>query len=224
MFIVNKIGSEHIASNKNNQDFYMAREDEICVVDGCSEGSHSEVGAKLFCQLFQYNSDVNAVFKKLLSICPDKDNYKFVKDNLLFTILSAHIYEDSYIIGHCGDGYIITQDYDDNIQYIKLEDEFEFPRYYAYNYIDRDKLSTYKDGVEFDIAMFPMQWYKRIGLASDGIRYILDSVFKDDLSKAIIDNKPNRIARLINKDKTLETPMFKDDITICMLDVREVKR
>ena len=52
MFI-NKIGMEHLEMGMNCQDYGIIGDTWAVVCDGCSDGKHSEVGAKLFCQLYK---------------------------------------------------------------------------------------------------------------------------------------------------------------------------
>ena len=60
MFI-NKMGFEHKEYGVNCQDFGVETSKVKCVVDGCSEGLHSEIGSKLFCELLM--EDFPGVFQ-----------------------------------------------------------------------------------------------------------------------------------------------------------------
>ena len=175
MFI-NKIGKHHLDYGENCQDFGkyevitpekykgLARiyKSHKVVCDGCSEGKHSEVGAKLF--VLRYKPDsiggIEVALSQVLRAICAKDWYEalrdypdirvvnlddsLIKDYCCFTILTVEeivgnssdisSYLNMFVVKYCGDGYIITQDYDDNIEFIKL-DNGEYPKYLAYNYI-----------------------------------------------------------------------------------------
>ena len=49
--VVNKIGAQHLDYGRNCQDCGLENETIKLVCDGCSEGEHSEVGAKAYCHL-----------------------------------------------------------------------------------------------------------------------------------------------------------------------------
>ena len=119
--------------------------------------------------------------------------------------------KNDYIIDICGDGYIIKQKYDDSIEYEKIG-EGNAPEYFAYNYVSPDHLSKYKDGVEFKRHLLPKIEYKAIGVASDGLEYILNSPFKEEFERLLLGRKEFAIRRLINR----EHKYFKDDISIAI--------
>jgi len=205
--LIYKIGYEHIEKGLNCQDFGF--EDLLFkgVMDGCSEGQHSEVGAKLFGHLFSKKCKPSTeCFDILYSIFP---NYNDIKNYMLFTVLCISEDDNNYAVDICGDGYIIKQRYDDSIEYEKIG-EGNAPEYFAYNYVYPDHLSKYKDGVEFKRHLFPKSEYKAVGVSSDGLEYIINSPFKDEFEKYLIERKEFAIRRLINR----EHKYFKDDISI----------
>ena len=205
MFI-NKIGYLHLEKGLNCQDFGFESDKHKCIMDGCSEGKHSEVGAKLFAHMFSKGLDPIECFEKLSEIFP---NYEDIRNHMLFTVLLVSQNDDDYMVDICGDGYIIKQKYDDSIEYEKLG-EGNTPEYYAYNFVSSDRLNKYKDGVEFKHHLLPKSEYKAVGVASDGLEYILNSPFKDEFEKHLIGRKEFAIRRLINR----ENKYFKDDISI----------
>jgi len=208
MFIC-KIGYEHIEKGLNCQDFGFENLEHKCVMDGCSEGKHSEVGAKLFGHLLsQDRYSIDDIFGMLSDIFP---KYEDVRNHLLFTVLIVSETKNDYIIDICGDGYIIKQKYDDSIEYEKIG-EGNAPEYFAYNYVSPDHLSKYKDGVEFKRHLLPKIEYKAIGVASDGLEYILNSPFKEEFERLLLGRKEFAIRRLINR----EHKYFKDDISIAI--------
>lgn len=207
MFIC-KIGYEHIQNGINCQDFGFESDKFKGIMDGCSEGKHSEVGVKLFAHLFSKISGNNFkyCFDELFKIFP---TYEDIKNYMLFTVLLVSQTEEEYMISVCGDGYIIKQKYDDTVEYEKLG-EGNTPEYYAYNYVDSSHLSKYKDGVNFMHHILSKSEYKAVGVASDGLEYILNSPFKDEFEKYLVTRKEFAIRRLINR----EHKYFKDDISI----------
>ena len=54
--VINKIGQQHIDYGTNCQDYGIEFDGMKVVCDGCSEGKHSEVGAKAFCHLLKNDS------------------------------------------------------------------------------------------------------------------------------------------------------------------------
>ncbi len=209
MFI-NKIGFEHLESGMNCQDYGIEEKWFSIVCDGCSEGKHSEVGAKLFCELYKDYGDVKDIFNELSGLFYQE--IKQLKDFLCFTILRLYKDDENFFeVSYCGDGYIILQDNKGNITFEELSDG-EFPKYYIYNYIDADYLQHYKDGVSFSQKTYPTSEYKKVGIASDGLRYILqaDEELKQEFINCLKSGKELKTKLFINRNHRI----FKDDVTI----------
>jgi len=163
---INKIGSYHTEIGTNNQDCGFDFKKFNCVVDGCSEGEHSEIGAKLFTKRLRdflilrdkfadkYSQtrigkvgvyEIVKIFEDLLEfVAPTNQIYdKYLSDihnNMLFTIL--FLQEDAwgwdfYI---CGDGFVITQDHNDVIKFHDI-DHAPAPMYLAYSYVKPESLA-----------------------------------------------------------------------------------
>ena len=96
-----KMGSDHNFANMNNHDFAFNLLNMKVVMDGCGSGKHSEVGTRLFGQLFARKAKeyfdkgesiceenfievVNSIFEKMLELCND---ISFIFQNYCFTIL-----------------------------------------------------------------------------------------------------------------------------------------
>lgn len=209
MFI-NKIGMEHVESGMNCQDYGFIGDKTSYICDGCSEGKHSEVGAKLFCHMIENSGhSINDIFKKMMDVV---SRYPVdLKNFLCFTILRLYNGRDIFSVKNCGDGYIILQDHDGNITFEELSDG-EYPKYYVYNYIDKDHLNHYKDGVSFSENVFSKEEYANVGIASDGLRFILQA--DDDLKQEFIDclKSGNEVKTklFINRNHKI----FRDDVTI----------
>lgn len=209
MFI-NKIGMEHLEIGANCQDYGFIGERSSYVCDGCSEGKHSEVGAKLFCHLKQRTDyDVTDIFSMMIDVIGGNPNCK--RDFLSFTILRLAECVDDFTVSYCGDGYIILQDHDGNITFEELSDG-EYPKYYIYNYIEPEYLKHYKDGVSFSQKTYLKEKYAKVGIASDGLRYILqtDEELKQEFIKYLKSGKELKLKLFINRNRKI----FKDDVTI----------
>ncbi len=210
MFI-NKIGYDHISTGINCQDYGFElpeyRYKMLC--DGCSEGLHSEVGAKAFCHLLKNGDDVSDAFSSLVDMFGQTP--EDIKNFLCFTCLFVCEEFDEFLVSNCGDGFIILEDFDGNITFKELSDG-EYPKYYVYNYIDPKYLKHYTDGVEITTTQFSRKEYKRVGIASDGLRFILraDEELQKEFIECLKSDKPVKVKRFINKNQKI----FKDDITI----------
>ena len=141
-----KMGSDHKFANMNNHDFAFNLLNMKIVTDGCGSGKHSEVGTRLFGQLFARKSKeyfdkgesiceenfieiVNSIFEKMLELCSDTS---FIFQNYCFTILVCFEFEDEFVVYSCGDGYIIKEN-EEGIFFDELDDG-EYPCYYIYNF------------------------------------------------------------------------------------------
>lgn len=208
MFI-NKMGHQHLLFGENCQDFGIVSPNLKLVCDGCSEGKHSEVGAKGFCHLIQCGYNVEEAFKKLTELFGQ--NASAIKNYLCFTILMVFSKKDSFELSFCGDGYVILQDKKGTITFQELSDG-EYPKYYAYNYVSSDLLKYYKDGVSISRKSFSKENYVKIGIASDGLRFILNAeeTLKNQFLDELKSDREVNVKRFINKNQEL----FKDDITI----------
>lgn len=221
--VVNKIGCDHLACSKNNQDYFFVSDNLKMVFDGCSAGENSEVGSILFSSLFKeiekekqqdfnaFVENVDSVFKRLLSL---SDDIKFIFNKYCFTIVAVFETETDFIVKYAGDGFIITQK-EDNIEYISLEDGCidGYPKYYIYNYIQPEYLLDYKEGIEIQTKVFSKDEYQNVGVATDGLQYVnkLNWQEQKNLKEFLLDKKTGKIKRLINRNNE----HLHDDITIC---------
>ena len=211
--VINKIGQQHIEYGTNCQDYGFEKNGVKVVCDGCSEGKHSEVGAKTFCHLYQHGelvdqNPVDAIFEKLVEVFGQTSSS--IRDYLCFTILMVVESTEEFVVVYCGDGFIIEEHNNGQIEIEELSDG-EYPQYYAYNYVDKESLKYYKEGVQLQTRIFPKSEYKNIGIASDGIRF---AIARTDIFEQFIgvlhSGKEAAVKRFINKNQTI----FKDDTTI----------
>lgn len=228
MFI-NKIGTYHINAGINCQDFGFNMDKYKLVCDGCSEAIHSEVGAKTFSFMLSsfiqknnerltndnsnfFNKSISEIFNNMISWYPISLNIMPLINLYSFTIIHYEEYETFFNVCNCGDGYIITQDSNGKLEFLKI-DEGTSPKYFIYNYINSDLLNDYKNGVQFDIHRFEKNEYDRVGIASDGIRFILeneDLSLIEEFKDILIKDKEVCMKRFINRNQKI----FKDDVTI----------
>ena len=208
MFI-NKMGYEHKENGVNCQDYGRAENGWAVVCDGCSEGKHSEVGAKLYCHLVDNWKFPFENIKKMIELIGDKP--QALKDYLSFTILELSESDTEFVVRYCGDGYIILQGKDGNITFEELTDG-EYPKYYIYNYINPEYLSHYKDGANFERRVYHKDQYQKVGIASDGLRFILqaDEDLKNEFIECLKSGKETKVKLFINRNHKI----FKDDVTI----------
>lgn len=208
MFI-NKIGAQHLEYGMNCQDYGLETENIKLVCDGCSEGAHSEVGVKLYCHLIEKGYSTKQIFRRLIHIFGES---AAVRDYLCFTILQVVENEDSFRVSYCGDGYIILEDTEGDFHFEELDDG-AYPKYYAYNYCDAKVLACYKEGVGFCEKHFSKKKYKKVGIASDGLRYLVkseDAGLKTEFINIIKTGKAAAVKRFINRNQKV----FQDDVTI----------
>lgn len=227
MFI-NKIGYDHSKFGINNQDFGFEIDKFKCVVDGCSKGIngedlHSEVGAKLFCYLlkdmlskrytehtfngFPIEIIIDEIFGDVLTsiFAYPKD----ICDYILFTILVVKEEEDNFKVYVYGDGNIILEKHNGDIDYLRIG-EGNTPNFYAYNYIPQNYLVKEREDISFKIINFSKKEFKNIGIATDGLDYLLKTPYKILFENYLREKKEFYIRRLINR----EHKSCKDDITI----------
>lgn len=165
----------HFQQDINNQDFAIETSKFILLLDGCSEAKYSESGTRLFSQLFKtlddyenmedFESNIKRTFDKLISQL--KGWYKntneleeFIMDNLLFTMIACFDSNDSFIVKIFGDGYIVSQNVNGNISYIKLS-YGKRPPYFAYKYCSSKIKKLYKD-LEFKTFTFSKDKFKKV--------------------------------------------------------------
>lgn len=241
----------HAEIGMNNQDCGFQLANVACIADGCSEGKNSEVGAKLFCKcLFDYLAiDLNSnqdgglsncaldidkvlkIFEKVLNfIAPKKQDYSKrvndIRNNMLFTILLLIEDRTGWDFYICGDGYLIVQDVFDRLYFHEIDHQTT-PLYLAYAYLKEHSLDLEEETYEklnerpFKYTRLQKQYYSAVGIASDGLRYIIGSEDEEEFKKLLLQRKPYLINRFINKKnyqirKLGGNGFFKDDITIVM--------
>lgn len=204
--VINKQGYTHKEKSVNCQDAATEYKNVKIVCDGCSEGKHTEVGAKMFCFKFiehlkEYDENsaldipnmINDVFEDVLNFFGDDP--QTLLDYMTFTIFV--VYTDNDGMNHvyyCGDGYIL-EELEDTIVFHRI-DNGKYPAYYAYNYIPAQYLKMYKEGIGLSELHTP----HKIGIATDGLRFVDSCVDKrEELIKSLKNGKQIRVRLFFNK-------------------------
>ena len=213
-------GNGHYLDGLNNQDFFFEEGPLKLITDGCSSGRFSEVGTRLFCQLFstletrldvsKFEENVEAVFQKIRTlVCENaQDGFaNFIHDNMLFTIIACFELEDKFIVKFIGDGYIVTVNSHDLVSYIRLF-YGKAPPYYSYNIIES---GIYPEKLCFKTFEFSKNDFKKVGIASDGIAPIAEKKISESFDNFFLGKKtvysPEGIIRS-------NQSAFYDDVTI----------
>ena len=183
---ISRQGYTHYSDGINNQDFYYTEGNMKMILDGCSDSKYSEIGTRLFVQLFAtlpnrtklecFEENVKYVFDKLLEqfkfwYKSQEDLENFIMDNLLFTIVACFETENSFVVKLFGDGYVVTENHNDCVSYIKHY-YGRRPTYYVYKYCELIPNNIFKE-YEFKTFTFSKEDFKEVGIASDGIAPIV---------------------------------------------------
>ena len=236
--ILNSQGFGHFVRNQNNQDFAFETSRMLLILDGCSEAKYSEVGVRLFAQLFsrkeeldsveKFESNVEEVFNEIIKMMkkyyPDPEEFEneFIKKNLLFTIVACFNTDDKYIVKIFGDGYIIAQNMLNRLSYVKIS-YGAMPPYFAYRYCQFLQSNAFKNHT-FKTYEFDKKIFKAVAIASDGIlpcvkrEVALDNYL---LNKDLIGMKIEFRMKhdLFNDDATVA--FFKDDSKYIFNEVKK---
>ena len=168
--IITSQGFGHFTQGFNNQDFGIETSRMLLILDGCSGAKYSEVGTRLFAQLFSRKEDADLInnVKNYYPVQKDLEE-NFIMENLLFTIIACFETEDEYIVKLFGDGYIITQNNRNKISFLKF-DYGPCPPYFAYKYCD---IETFKD-YEFKTFKFNKKTFPKIAMCIKAKRQSFD--------------------------------------------------
>lgn len=222
---ISRQGYGHYTNGVNNQDFFYSEENFKMLLDGCSEATYSEVGTRLFVQLFSklpdrlklecFEENVKKIFDELLDSFKvwyktQEELEEFIMDNLLFTIVACFETEDSFVVKMFGDGYVVSVNQNDRVSYLKYF-YGKRPPYFVYKYCDLLEENVFK-GYNFKTFTFSKKDFKRIGIATDGVLPIAKGELKKNFDELIVSK--------INSEYSAEgiilanIQMFNDDVTI----------
>lgn len=215
--IISFQGVGHYTNGINNQDFGIESPNILLILDGCSDCRFSEVGTRLFAQLFSRKEDYDnvelfeknakEVFEEMLEMMkPYYSNAEdFIMSNLLFTIFACFKLEDKFVVKYFGDGYILTQNVADALSYIRLY-YGKTPPYLAYKYCDSYKEAY--DKFDFKTVEFSKEFFKNVGIGTDGIAPFAKRVVTD-ADKYWFSSNVNAIKAVISYNRS----QFFDDVT-----------
>ena len=228
--LINSQGFGHYLQQINNQDFAFETSRMLLVLDGCSGAKYSEVGTRLFTQLFSrkeendsvenFEKNVKEVFDEIIEMFrkfyPTQEELEndFIMENLLFTIIACFECENEFIVKMFGDGYIITQNIKDNLSFMKFS-YGKCPPYFGYKYCYSLTPNVFKD-YEFKTFKFDKKDFKNVGIASDGIFPIVRKKatgFDTDIIKT------NNIG--LKMSMKMQGRQFADDVTIALFEREE---
>lgn len=222
--IITSQGFGHFTQGINNQDFGIETPRMLLIVDGCSGGKYSEVGTKLFAQIFSrkeecnkvetFENNVKTVFDELIGMMAkyysskDELEKEFIMENLLFTIIACFDLEDKFVVKLFGDGYVFTKNLRGNLSFMKFS-YGKYPPYYAYKYCN---IEEYKD-YEFKTFVFNKDTFSNVGIGSDGIMPMVKGEIPQ-IDNFILNANELAISASIRANKQ----NFFDDVTIGMFD------
>ncbi len=220
------VGRDHTARQANCQDgiALAATHDYIVAIvcDGCSEGDHSEVGAKLGANYLAEEAarlletgfcakDLPSLLHertvtylgKVAEVSSPRDKVTFVHHHLLFTIVGCVITPTTSFVFTAGDGMIAVDDH------VRCIDQHNQPAYIAYHLIQNALPEDYELTHGFETQFLPDDW-QRIAIASDGFEPEL-------LPQAWNQAHPRGLQRKLiywsNQEKR-----FRDDATIVTIE------
>ena len=210
-----------------NQDYAVSTNIAL-VLDGCGSGQYSEYGSRRIGEIIRKNSAklneknfeyfVNRIMRKVLITDSNEDNFN---SRYQFTIVACLETEKNFIIMTAGDGYIVTIDKLNNIKYMQVDNNINIangdaPGYIAYNLNPNSDM--YNSNIYFKKMFFAKSKYSRVYVASDGLRFILNTNFpkeeKAKFEEALIlgNSKEIEIVLQNNRNKIF------DDISIASIN------
>lgn len=174
-------GKANYLKGINNQDYIFKSKRVGIVLGGCNLGKCSEVGTRLFIQLFsklpefdvpeKFEENVSLTFERMLKICEGyskKQISNFISENYLFTILACFSIGERFEIKVLGDGYIISVNINDMVSFFELPAHKTSLKYYASRYLDGNR-----SNISFATYMFNKYNFKSLGIASNGIKSLI---------------------------------------------------
>lgn len=220
--IISSQGFGHFTQGMNNQDFGIESDKALLILDGCSGAKYSEVGTRLFLQLFskkedwdsveKFEENVKSVFDDLIGMMgkyyPSNGELEkdFIMENLLFTIIGCFDVGDKYIVKLFGDGYIITQNTHGLLSYMKFA-YGKCPPYFAYKYCNLYGMNF--SDYNFKTFTFDKKVFPKVSIASDGVMPIAKGDVKNADSAIINCNAVALKGVILGQKQT-----FFDDVTI----------
>jgi len=220
------IGRDHMARRVNCHDSTALIQTENylagVVCDGCGDGAHSEVGAKLAAQFIvtqirdllgkgipageipaRLYPRIIAYLAQIVDASNPLNPVAFIRDYLLFTIVGVVQSGEDTLIFAAGDGTFVVDDM------ICQRDQDNAPAYVAYHLLDPAALGEFALPVGFDIHQCDPAW-QRIAVMTDG--------FDTDLIPELWGHKHQRgLQRKLNVWSDRDR-RFRDDATVIAIE------
>lgn len=228
--IITSQGFGHFTDGLNNQDFGIETPRMLLILDGCSDAKYSEVGTRLFAQLFsrreefdsleKFEENVKNTFDEIILMIekyyPTRKELEmeFIMENLLFTIIACFKTEDKYIVKLFGDGYIVTQNKSGLVSYMKYS-YGKCPPYFAYRYCECFENEDFKN-YQFKTFYFDNKIFPKICIATDGIMPIAKGDV-EGVDNFLFEGNEEYVNATINTEKQ----SFFDDITLGIFGGKE---
>lgn len=193
------------------EDYILSGPNYIILSDGCSAVDDSDIGARLLClaamrylNIWKYHMDDIDYMKMGGHIINSADvmarTIGISSECLMSTLIISFYFAGRIYVFMYGDGYIITVDKSDKVNYYEITFTNSCPFYLSYyltpqsfkSYISGNIVKTIKwseilDTMKPDLPVqysFPVDQFKTIAIASDGI-----SSFKPQVDIAsVVDN------------------------------------
>jgi len=189
-------GRDHILVNKNNQDASCVRADKekivVVVCDGCSEGRHSEVGAKIGASLIaeeikKVALNTGQLYSKnfweevrrntlarirCLAVDMGGSFLRVISDYFLFTVIGFVLTKENFFLFSIGDGF--AQVNDESIMLGPFPGNE--PPYLAYALLGSSL--TKKDPMQLKFKLVKTTKQEQINsiiIGSDGIEYLIEA-------------------------------------------------
>ncbi len=224
--LVNKMGSYHVEYGKNNQDYGFEYKNIGCIVDGCSDGKHSEVGAKLFVKKFlekvldneekeiyplvtidEVVSTFDLVARLITRFDEKGEDGNFLddmKDYMCFSIMVLVEKEEEWMVIVFGDGFVFLQENGNDDLKFESINHSSHPNYLAYHLIDRRFIKNHEKGMNHVrfythyLSFISKEKFQSVGIASDGIRYIIGTEHEQKFNNMVLKRNKWGLMRFIN--------------------------
>jgi hypothetical protein len=222
--VVLKIGSLHRDEGINCQDMVSEFGKFKVITDGCTACPHAEVGAKLFHYFIQRTLELDPktpiadhVKQAMDSILKNFDMVSDLLKYCLFTVMVMEETDTAYHVYNTGDGMTILVHHDNGVEYRGIDYENK-PPYPAYEYVPEGFFNKGVPDTSLHCSVFSKDEYKMVGIASDGIKDIIKSLYRGEFESYLINRKDGKICQLINRvnNNLLPENQWHDDISIAI--------
>lgn len=222
------IGRNHIAQQANCQDAYAHTQQDGYIIgvvcDGCSEGTHSEVGATLAAQYLAqqaaqllntghtpaqipqllYTHMLKMLDYLLLGLQPANPPH-YILHHFLFTVVGVIASENGGVIFSAGDGITVVND---AVRKIDMNNRPPYPAYHLIEpHLFQEPLTLPQT---FDVQPLPQDW-ERIIISTDGLELpLIPQVWNHTLHAKMLQHQL--------RAWSTQEKRFADDVTLITLE------